>query len=122
MGRSEERLEHAQARATRARDRLVADLLAIKERLMPARLFGDLWRKSKSTGAEAAAVSAEAIKARPGVAVGVVALAALFLARKPIARAISSRKPSARAVSPRKSATPPARTRSPVKRSRKAKP
>lgn len=112
MGRSEERLARAELHADRARNRLVADLLALKNRLMPARLFGDLFRKAKASSADAAEAGVDAVKARPGLTIGIAALAGLFLARKPIARAISSRKPE----------TPAPRARSSVKRSRKAKP
>lgn len=108
----EEGIAIAKARTSAARGRLVSSLLRLKNSVMPGALARKLVHAATDKAADAADAGAQAVRARPAVAAGVAALAALFLARKPIARAISSDPPE----------TPSARARSPVKRSRKAKP
>lgn len=114
---SEADIDRARLRTVRAKARLTEALTALKTRLMPRTIARHLLDAGKDKATDAAEAGVEAVKARPGVAIGVAALAALFLARKPIARAISSEPaetPPAPARSPRKP-TP----RKPV---RKAKP
>lgn len=79
----------AQARADHARERLAEALTALKQRLLPSTIAHNLVQGAKDKGADAAQAGVAAVKASPGIAVGLAALAGLFLARKPIARAIS---------------------------------
>lgn len=108
MATTDERLAHAQQRADRARDRLIADVFALWGWLHPSRLLGKVVRKTRASAAGTASAGVAAVRDRPALFAGGIALAALFLARKPIARALS------RATAE----TPPASPRSPVKRAR----
>lgn len=109
---SESDIERARLRTLRAKARLTAALSALKQRLLPSTIARNLFESGKAKAADAAEASVDAVRARPGIAVGVAALAALLLARKPIARAIS----------PERSATTSRPARSRRKPVRKAKP
>lgn len=113
---SDAEIERARQRTVRARSDLTEALQALKARLMPRTIAHNLIDGAKDKAADAAEAGVEVVKARPGVAIGAVALAGLFLSRKSISRAISGpseETPPAKARSPRRS------TRQPV---RKAKP
>lgn len=86
---SEEGIARAQARSERARARLSEALAALKERLLPRTIARNLVEAGKEKATDAAAAGADAVKSRPGLAIGAATLAALLLARKPITRAIT---------------------------------
>lgn len=83
-------IDRAQRRADRARERLSDALTALKQQLSPGIVARKVATTTKEKATEAADAGVEAVKARPAVAVGAAALAALFLARKPLIRALSS--------------------------------
>ncbi|MEO7240181.1 MAG: DUF3618 domain-containing protein [Sphingomicrobium sp.] len=70
--------------AERARGRLIDTAHELQERLSPATLASSAWSGAKAKGADLADDAVEAVKRRPGVASGVVAAIALFLAREPL--------------------------------------
>lgn len=86
---SDESIARAQLRSQRARAQLSDALLALKERLLPRTIARNLVQATKEKAVDAAHSGADAVKARPGLALGAAALAALFVARKPIARAFA---------------------------------
>lgn len=110
-------IARARLRAVRAKAQLTDTLRVLKARFMPRAIARHLAVATKEKAVDVAEATVDTVKARPGVAVGVAALAALFLARKPIARAISSGPAETPAV-PARSRRKPA-SRNPV---RKAKP
>lgn len=85
---SDAQIASARARASAARNRLADALAALKQRLLPRTLARNLAQDIAAKGQEAAQAGVDVAKARPGVAIGAAAVAALLLARKPIARAI----------------------------------
>lgn len=87
---SEADIEQARLRAADAKARFSEALAALKTRLLPRTIARHLVDTTKEKASDAAEASVEAIKAKPAVAVGAAALIALFLARKPLKRAISS--------------------------------
>ncbi len=87
---SDTEITAAKLRAEGARKRLALALAALKDRLLPRTIARNLASGIADKSAEIAKSSADAAKARPAVAIGVAALAALFFARKPIIRAIST--------------------------------
>ena len=98
-------MERAKLRVVRSKARLTDALRALKTRLLPRTIARNLLDATREKADDAAEAGVDAVKARPGIAIGVAGLATLFLARKPIARAISSDEKE----------TPPAKTRSPRK-------
>lgn len=88
---SEAQIVAARARAEAARDRLGNALGVLKQRLLPATIARNLAHDLADKGQDVAKAGSEAIRARPGVAAGAAALVALFLARKPIKRALIDR-------------------------------
>lgn len=104
----ESEVARAEERSERARGRLTDTLLTLRHRLMPKVLARNLVDAISEKSADAAKAGADAVKARPGVVAGVTALAALFLARKPISRAIS-RDGDETPVPPRRSPAKPSR-------------
>ena len=114
---SDEDIDRARLRAARAKGRLIDGLETLKERLMPRAVARMFLKATKEEASDVAAAGVNAIKAKPALIAGAAGIAALFLARKPIARAISSdtdETAPAKARSPRNSVS-----RKPV---RKAKP
>ncbi len=74
----------ARIEAERARGRLIDTARELQERLSPGTLAHNAWSGAKTKSAEVADVAVDAVKRRPGIAAGVVAAAALFLAREPL--------------------------------------
>lgn len=101
-------IDRARLRAARAKGRLVDGLETLKERLMPRAVARMFLKATKEEASDVAAAGVNAIKAKPALIAGAAGIAALFLARKPIARAISSEPgetPTKAPRSPRKPAT-----------------
>ena len=84
MSRDAPEVTAARIEAERARGRLIETLRELQERLSPAHLAQNAWSDAKTKGAELAEGAVGAVKKRPGVAGGVVAALALFLAREPL--------------------------------------
>lgn len=109
---SEAQIAAAEQRVERARGRLTEALVALRERLMPGAIARNVAQGIAEKGQDAARAGVDAVKARPGAAIGLVALAGLFLARKPIARALagdeSDQPDETPAASPRSAANPSA--------------
>lgn len=99
-------IARAQVRADLARVRLSDALAALKQRLLPKTIARRLVVTTKDKAVDAAEAGVDAVKARPALAVGAAALAALFLARKPIVRAISGDDQETPAKPPRSRAKP----------------
>lgn len=91
---SDARIEAAEARVARARSRLADALGALKERLMPGNLARSVASGIAEKSQDAAKAGVDVVKARPAAAIGIAAVAGLFFARKPIARALGSDEPS----------------------------
>ncbi len=109
---SDETIAAAQVRVARARNSLTEALSALKERLLPGNIARNLAHGIAERGQDAAQAGVDAVKARPATALGIAALAGLFLARKPIARALA---PENGHESDEPDATPPAPPRSPAR-------
>lgn len=86
---TDESIARAQARSNRARAQLGDALAALRDRLLPRTIARNLVQAGKDKATDTVHAGTDAVKARPGLALGAAAVAALFLARKPIARAIS---------------------------------
>lgn len=106
---TEAQVAAAQQRVVRARGRLTEALGALRNRLLPGAIARSVAGSIADKGQETARAGVDAVKARPAAAIGIAALAGLFLARKPIARALASDE------SDDPDATPPAAPRSPAK-------
>lgn len=102
----------AQSRSAQARSQFIVSLMRLKNSLMPGVIAHKLVDAVTAKALKSGQATVEKVRERPAAAIGMAALIALFFARRPIARALSSRK----------RATPKPRTRSPAKRIRKAKP
>lgn len=81
-------IERARRSARRSRDRLEATLAEAQNRLRPANLASEAWVGVKEKGADMADGAVDAVKQRPGLAGMALGALALFLARKPVARAV----------------------------------
>ena len=81
-------IEQAQRAARLARARFEATLAATQDRLRPANLANEAWDGVKEKSASVAEDAVDAVKQRPGTVGAVLGAIALFLARKPIARAV----------------------------------
>lgn len=118
-GTSDDAIAIAEVRVGYARARLTEALAELKARLVPRVLARNVAKGIAEKGSEAARVGVEAVKARPGVAVGAAALLGLFLARKPIGRAITGGG-DADTDNSEAEETPPGPARSPARPVRKA--
>ncbi len=78
----------AQAEREAARVRLQSRLDALQHRLSPATLKEEAVASAKETAASAARTGADAMRNHPGKVAAGIGLVGLWLARKPIARAI----------------------------------
>ena len=76
----------AQARATAAREDLVATLGEIQARLQPKTLIHEGLDKIKERGTQIADETMDAARAKPALAGTIAGAAVLFVARRPIAR------------------------------------
>jgi ElaB/YqjD/DUF883 family membrane-anchored ribosome-binding protein len=107
---TEAQIAAAEQRVVRARGRLTDALGALKERLLPGNIARSVAHGLAEKSQDAAKAGVDAVKARPAAALGVAALAGLFLARKPIARALggeeSDQPDETPAASPRSAANP----------------
>lgn len=74
----------ARIEAERARASLMDTARALQERLSPGNLAHNAWEGAKSKGADLAEDAVDAVRRRPAIAGGVVAVIALFLAREPL--------------------------------------
>ncbi len=74
-----------------ARSRLLGTALKLRNRLTPGELLVDGRSLARDRAIKLAAVTLASKKGRPVVAVGAIALAAAYLFRKPLARAIRHR-------------------------------
>jgi hypothetical protein len=74
----------ARIEAERARGRLMDSARELQERLSPGTLAQSAWSGAKAKGVDIAEEAVDAVKRRPGLAGGVVAAVALFLAREPL--------------------------------------
>lgn len=83
-----ETLQQAKSDAIIARARFFDTLGEAQERLRPGNLANEAWTGVKSKSAEAAGNAVAAAKKRPGMAALMVGGLALFLARKPVGRAV----------------------------------
>lgn len=83
-------IELARLRAQLARQRLLGTLGQIRGRLQPSALAADAWETIRDRGGDALVDVAESVKAKPGRAVAIAGLVALFLARRPIADGVRS--------------------------------
>jgi hypothetical protein len=81
-------LEEAREAAARARARLDTTLAETQTRFQPRNLAGEAWGKVKHKGAELTGEAVGAVKRRPGAVSVAVGALALFLARRPLGRAI----------------------------------
>ena len=80
-------IETAKREAVRARGRFDSTLAAVQARLRPGNLAEEAWDGVKEKSADIAENALEAVKQRPGTVSAVMGALALFLARKPLARA-----------------------------------
>lgn len=81
-------IEQAQRAARRARARFEATLAETQDRLRPASLAGEAWDGVKEKSANLAGDAVDQVKQRPGMVSLALGAVALFLARKPVFRAV----------------------------------
>lgn len=81
-------IEQAQRVRRRARARFEATLAATQDRLRPGNLANEAWDGVKEKSASVAEDAVDAVKQRPATVGAVLGALALFLARKPVARAV----------------------------------
>lgn len=86
--RQDLRVVAAQAEADRARERMLATARELAQLLAPRKIAHDVWRNAKVKGADLAEDAVDAVKRRPVAVTGVIAAAAMFLAREPISQGI----------------------------------
>lgn len=77
-------LAAARIAAEDARAKLIRSAQALQVRLSPSTLARDAWQGAKDKSAHLAEKSVDAMRDRPGAAMGIAAALAFFLARKPI--------------------------------------
>jgi hypothetical protein len=83
-----EALQQAKSDAVAARARFFDTLGEAQQRLKPGNLASEAWTGVKSKSAQAAGNAVAAAKKRPGTVALVLGGLALFLARKPLGRAV----------------------------------
>lgn len=96
----------ARARATAAHAQLADAIGDLKDRLAPATIARNLAHDVAEKSTEVAQSGVAAVRARPVAAAGIAALAALFLARKPIVRALTRDSDETTALPARSAAEP----------------
>ena len=84
-----EALQQAKSDAMAARAQFFDTLGEAQKRLKPGNLANEAWTGVKSKSAEAAGNAVAAVKKRPGTMALVLGGLALFLARRPVGRAVS---------------------------------
>ena len=82
-------IEQAKREAALARQRLERTLAELRERLQPGNLAGEAWDGVKDKGADLAEGALEAVKSRPKAVSLALGALAVFLARRPLKRAVS---------------------------------
>lgn len=83
-----ETIEAAKREAEAARRRLDSTLVALQQRLHPKTLATEAWDGVKEKSNDLAEGAMDAVKQRPGAVSIAVGAAVLFLARKPLGRAV----------------------------------
>lgn len=83
-----EAIEAAKREADAARRRLDSTLVALQQRLHPKTLANEAWDGVKEKSNDLAEGALDAVKQRPGAVSLAVGAAVLFLARKPLTRAV----------------------------------
>jgi ElaB/YqjD/DUF883 family membrane-anchored ribosome-binding protein len=83
-----ETIEQAKRDAEAARRRLDSTLVALQQRLHPKSLATEAWDGVKEKSNDLAEGALGAVKQRPGAASLAIGAAVLFLARKPLGRAV----------------------------------
>jgi ElaB/YqjD/DUF883 family membrane-anchored ribosome-binding protein len=83
-----ETIEAAKRDAEAARRRLDSTLVALQQRLHPKTLANEAWDGVKEKSNDLAEGAMDAVKQRPGAVSLAVGAAFLFLARKPLGRAV----------------------------------
>ena len=83
-----ETIEAAKREAEAARRRLDSTLVALQQRLHPKTLANEAWDGVKEKSNDLAEGAMDAVKQRPGAVSLAVGAAFLFLARKPLGRAV----------------------------------
>jgi ElaB/YqjD/DUF883 family membrane-anchored ribosome-binding protein len=81
-------IEAAKREAEAARRRLDSTLVALQQRLHPKTLANEAWDGVKEKSNDLAEGAMDAVKQRPGAVSLAVGAAFLFLARKPLGRAV----------------------------------
>ena len=89
------RLAEAELQATAARARLSTTLATLQDRLEPRKLAQEARRGLADAGGLAADQARDAVRQRPGILAGAVAVAGLFLARHRIVALVRSDKATA---------------------------
>lgn len=82
-------LQQAKHEAVQARARLETTVADLQQRLRPGSLAGEAWGGVKDKGADLADGAMQAVKKRPGAVSLALGAFALFLARRPIKRAVT---------------------------------
>lgn len=83
-----EKLAAARVEVVRSRARLESTMGALRERISPKSLVGDVVEGVRMKAEDAAATTSDFVGRRPGAAAAVMTTFALLLFRKPIARAV----------------------------------
>ena len=83
-----EAIEAAKREAEAARRRLDSTMVALQQRLHPKTLANEAWDGVKEKSNDLAEGAMDAVKQRPGAVSLAVGAAFLFLARKPLGRAV----------------------------------
>lgn len=81
-------VEQAKREAEQARRRLETTIGALQQRLNPKTLATDAWDGVKEKGSDITDSAMDVVRERPAVVSAAVAAFALFLARRPIGRAV----------------------------------
>lgn len=74
----------ARLEAERSRSKLMGTAHELQDRLSPRTLTRDAWEGAKHKGADLVEDAVDAVRARPGIATGIVAAVTMFLAREPL--------------------------------------
>ena len=83
-------LKQAQREVAQARQQLASTMGTLQYKLKPGNLMNDAWDGVREKSGELADGAVQAVKDRPLATSGIVAGIALFLAREPLWRAVSS--------------------------------
>lgn len=81
-------IEQAKRDAEQARRRLETTMGALQQRLHPKTLATDAWEGAKEKGSDLTDSAMDVVRERPGAVSAALAAFTLFLARRPIGRAV----------------------------------